>query len=49
MTADLSTLGSTEWRDLDLRKLLLYTSMATIVENGLMWPFWAMKTRQQVR
>ena len=46
---DVSALGATEWEDLDLRKLLLFTSMATVFENSLMWPFWAAKTRAQVQ
>lgn len=33
MTADVSTLGSTEWQDLDVRKLILYTVGATLLEN----------------
>lgn len=40
MTADVSTLGATEWRDIDVAKLLIFTSLATVLENSLMWPFW---------
>jgi hypothetical protein len=46
---DVSSLGSTEWGDLDVGKLLLFASLATVCENALLWPFWAMKTRQQVQ
>lgn len=49
MMADVSTLGSTEWRDLDIKKLVALTSLATVAENALMYPFWCMKTRQQVQ
>lgn len=33
MTADVPTLGSTEWQDLDAKKLLLFTAAATLLEN----------------
>ncbi len=48
MTVDVSALGTTEWQDLDIKKLLFFTSLATVFENSIMWPAWAMKTRQQV-
>jgi hypothetical protein len=49
MTLDISNLGQTTWEDLDMNKLLIFSTLATLVENSIMWPMWAMKTRQQVQ
>jgi hypothetical protein len=48
MALEVSALGTTEWKDLDVAKLVLLTGLATILENAVMYPFWVLKTNQQV-
>ena len=39
-------IGSISWKDLDLKRLIIFTALATVMENSIMYPFWVMKTRQ---
>ena len=36
-----------QWQDLSIVKLIIFTAIANVLENAIMYPFWSVKTRQQ--
>ena len=36
-----------QWQDLSIFKLIIFTAIANVLENAIMYPFWSVKTREQ--